>query len=157
VAKFLKGPGRWLVLFAVVGIGAFLLRDRMSSNNASKLVAGDCFNVPTSTTVSDVQHQPCTEPHDGEVLLVADYPADKGAAYPATTEFLAWAEKICIPAFAAYTGTSFDTADAIDMNYLRPTTDGWKDDNQRRMTCFMTPVPAGTKVTASYRTATPSK
>ena len=28
---------------------------------------------PTGTSIGDVQHQPCNEPHDGEVFLVSNY------------------------------------------------------------------------------------
>ena len=60
-----------LVLLIVLIVGGLaLFRDRISGD-VNSLAVGDCIDEPSTTdAISDVQHQPCTEPHDGEVFAV---------------------------------------------------------------------------------------
>ena len=81
-----KRPG-WLVpaiigIIAVVVVGGFFLfRDRIS-NDVASLEPGQCFDTPTDdqSEVSDVQRQPCNEPHDAEVFANFVHPAPAGEA-----------------------------------------------------------------------------
>jgi Septum formation len=142
-----------LIILVVVIVGgvavAFLFRDRLSGS-ASELRVGDCFQVPAGDTVDDVQHSPCTEAHDGEVLVVADYPG--GDSYPTSDDFDSWVQTECVDhAFADYVGASFDSRQDIDLGYLYPQSDGWAS-GDRQMICYLTPASGGT-VSAPFRAA----
>jgi hypothetical protein len=143
----------FLVLLGIVVLivgGLAVFRDRLS-NPATSLQAGDCFDVPSTITVSEVQHHPCSEPHDGEALLVANYPAAAGAPYPASADFQSWVETICQPAFTAYVGKPIDEATDVDLAFMRPTQDGWTGKNDRQVICYLTPTQQGTRVSTSYK------
>ena len=67
---------RTLPLFLIALFALSLAACDRISQSALDLVVGDCFVEPdVEGEVSDVQRAPCNEPHSGEVLLVADYPA----------------------------------------------------------------------------------
>lgn len=116
----------WIVriaIIAAIAIGAFVLRDRLSSN-AGDLAVGDCFDEPAGATeVEDVQHHPCTEPHTSEVVFVGDIAAD---AYPSETEVADFVRDQCVPAFNSYTGLDFETDTTLDMGYFFPLEEGWR-------------------------------
>ena len=78
--------GGWIVrigIVAVIAIGIFVFRDRLSSS-AGDLAVGDCFDEPSiAIEIKDVQHHPCNEAHTAEVIFVGDmtgsndiYPSD---------------------------------------------------------------------------------
>jgi hypothetical protein len=147
--------GRWIIgigLVAVISIGVLVFRDFLPSN-AGELKMGDCFDVPTGDEVGDVQHHPCTDPHDGEVIFVGDFTG--AAAYPTQDAFDAWVKTECIDkAFPAYVGASFDVREDIDLGYFYPKSEQWSKDKQ--MICYITPIPAG-KVSVSFaKAAAPS-
>ena len=128
----------WIVRIAIVAaiaIGAFIFRDRISSN-AGDLAVGDCFDEPAGQTeIKDVQHHPCTESHTSEVVFVADHPGGNDA-YPNETQFLEFVQTQCVPAFNSYTGKDFDTDTELDMGYFFPTADGWKS-GDHEMICYV--------------------
>ena len=65
--------GSWgvrIAIIAIIIVGGFVLRDRLSSS-AGDLKVGDCFDEPaTGGEISDVQHHPCTEAHTAEVVFI---------------------------------------------------------------------------------------
>lgn len=131
----MKGIAIRLALIAAIGIGAFVLRDRLSGN-AGDLAAGDCFDVPAaSETVEDVQHHPCTESHTAEVVLAQEHEAPDDAAYPTNADWSAWWEAQCIPAFEAYTGLDYATDPNLDIGVFTPTEEGWND-GDRKVICY---------------------
>ncbi len=136
----MKGIGIRLAIIAAIALGAFLLRDRLSSN-AGDLQAGDCFDVPTSPseTVDDVQHQPCSDPHTGEVVLVVDHTAPDDAPYPGDSEWDTFIGSNCVPAFNSYTGLDFDTEPTMGMGFFTPTDEGWEG-GDRKVICYATRV-----------------
>ena len=129
---FDRPPDRIIAVFLV---GGFIRRDRLGGSPA-ELKAGDCFDVPTTTgqTVNDVQHHPCTESHTGEVILVTEHPAAKGANAPTDTDLTSYLISTCGPALTTYVGP--DTA-KFDLGAFSPTEDGWKD-GDRGVTCYLT-------------------
>jgi hypothetical protein len=142
-------------------IGVLLLTlaacDRVSQN-ASDLGVGDCFADPLppssqgviDETVEDVQRSPCTEPHTGEVFVVADFPGQD--AYPDEQAFEDWVRANCLDqVFQDFTGLTFEAAEDIDVGYFYPKPEGW-DDGDREMTCYLAPVD-GQPVSASYKQA----
>ena len=124
-----------IIAIAVIG-GFFLFRDRLS-NDVTSLAAGECFDQPDETTVTDVQRQPCNEAHDAEVIINVNHTAASGATYPGASEFADLAQDECTPAYEAYTGLSIAQifAAGFDYNYFYPTSSGWGD-GDRVVTCF---------------------
>jgi hypothetical protein len=134
-----------VVVVAVIGGGFLLLRDRLSGA-AEDLRVGDCFDVPGEETISSIQHQPCTETHDGEVFVVGNIEAD---SYPVVFGFGDWVETNCLgSAFESFVGEPAEARDDIDVGYFAPTRDGW-DGGDREITCYLTPAD-GQKITHSY-------
>jgi hypothetical protein len=130
----------WVIrigIIAVIAIGAFVLRDRLSAN-ASDLAVGDCFDEPTAAaqTVEDVQHQPCDQPHDNEVMVVTNHPAPDGAIYPSDPVMEAFVDETCIPAYKPYTGRDPATEAEIGLAWYVPTAEGWKS-GTRKVICYL--------------------
>ena len=138
-----------LITAVVVGLIAgayFLFRDRVSES-AGDLRVGDCFEVPSETTVSTVQHRPCTEPHDGEAFVVANIEND---SYPISLTMERWVTDHCLGSvFESYVGTTYDEQSDIEVQWFSPTFDGWQN-GDREVKCFLTPAAGGT-VTSSYK------
>ncbi len=149
--------GRLIVgigLFAIISIGAFVFRDYLSQN-AGELQVGDCFDVPAGDEIGDVQHHPCTDAHDGEVILVADF--NGSATYPTIAAFDSWVKTRCADkAFRDYVGESFAARQDIDLGYFYPKEESWKSGKDRSMICYVTPV-AGGKVNVSFARAAPAQ
>ena len=90
--------GVLVVLLVVIVGGVYLFRDRITGD-VNDLQVGDCIDEPTvTTTVTDVQHQPCTQPHDGEVFALVTYSADSSASYPGASAFDDLVTNQCLPA-----------------------------------------------------------
>lgn len=139
-----------IVLILVgAGVVGFVFRDQLTGSVES-LQVGDCFEVPVGETIEEVQHRPCTDPHDGEVFVVRDYSAS--GTYPTIAQFDVWVEQQCIGTdFVAYTGDDYATRQDVGVGYLYPLEDGWGS-GDREMTCYLSPIGGG-KVNASYRKA----
>lgn len=142
------GALRAIVILVIVvgGVVAFIFRDSLSGS-ANNLVVGDCFTVPAGGTVSDVQHDPCGQPHTGEVVAVFDYP-NPPSVFPGLDAIKSVVTAQCPPAFQAYTGQDLQSAAAIDVGYFYPAQDNWDSDKQ--IICYATPVD-GNPVSVSYR------
>lgn len=114
------------------------------------LRVGDCFEIPAETgEIDDVQHRPCNEPHDAEVIAVLENPAGREVAYPVVSGFDDYVLDYCVPAFNSYTGRDFETATALEIGYFSPTLDGWRD-GDRGFSCHVYRVDEQ-KLTASVR------
>jgi hypothetical protein len=121
-------------IVAVIGLGAFIFRDRLSSN-AGELKVGDCFDDPAGVTViTDVQHHPCTEAHTAEVIFLGTMTGDN-ATYPSDDAVETWIIANCLPAWSAYTGKDYQTESVLDLGFYTPTEEGWKD-GDRGVTCY---------------------
>jgi len=81
--------GSWgvrIAIIAIIIVGGFVLRDRLSSS-AGDLKVGDCFDEPASGgEISDVQHHPCTESHSAEVVFLGEMTGDN-STYPTDDQF----------------------------------------------------------------------
>ncbi|MEO5964287.1 MAG: septum formation family protein [Candidatus Limnocylindrales bacterium] len=140
------------IIFLVIAAGAVIFRDRISGN-AGELVVGDCFDVPTGETIKDVQHHPCADAHDGEILFVGNYPGSD--TLPTETQFQSFVERQCIgQVFPDYIGATYDSREDLSVGAFWPTADGWKG-GDRELTCYISPTD-GQKVTVSYRAAAPA-
>ena len=125
-----------VAIIAVIAVVGVVFRDRFGSN-ASELVVGDCFDLPSAgLTVSNVQHHPCTEAHTAEVFAVLNHPAGRSDAFPDAGTLRSFATDGCTPPFASYVGISIDES-ALDVGWFRPTEDGWNK-GDRAFTCYLT-------------------
>lgn len=137
--KSARGPlirvGIIVGIVVIIIVAFFLFRDRLSGD-VTGLQIGDCIDEPAATTsVTDVQHQPCNAAHDGEVFMVLADPAT--GDYPGADHFRTLAVEQCVPAAAAYLGiASFDTRTDIDAGYFYPTAVSWAG-SDRGVTCYM--------------------
>lgn len=145
-----------LVIFGVLAVilvvilgGVYLFRDRLSSN-VTELAVGDCFDEPVGEqTITDVQHQPCTSAHDGEVFALLTHPAGSTEAYPVVSGFDDYIQQNCIPAWEAYTARTWALDADFGLSYYHPTLTGWGN-GDRGFTCYTTRVD-GVKLNGSVR------
>jgi hypothetical protein len=148
--EFLSGWGVRIGIIALIAVGAFVLRDRLSGS-AGDLAVGDCFDEPTAQTetVEDVQHHPCTDSHTAEVVFVGDVVGAAGA-YPTDDQFVNAVRSQCVPAFNSYTGRNFDTDPDLDLAFFVPTEEGWGG-GDHELICYAVRVdkaPSATSVKA---------
>lgn len=146
---FLAGWGVRIAIIAIIAVGAFILRDRISGN-AGDLAVGDCFDEPTNATetVEDVQHHPCNEAHTAEVVFVGGM-AGATDAYPSDDQFFDAILGQCVPAYNSYTGRDFETDTDYDLGYFVPTSEGWSG-GDREIICYAY-RPDGVPQTTSIR------
>jgi hypothetical protein len=119
------------VLVVVLGGILWAVKDNASADD---LKAGDCFNVPTSSSVSTVEKHACTESHDAEVFHVVEY--DGGTTYPISLTLSSFIDTTCVPAFATYVGADVDARTDLALGYFYPSRDGW-DGGDRTITCYI--------------------
>ncbi|HEY7736280.1 MAG TPA: septum formation family protein [Candidatus Limnocylindrales bacterium] len=152
--KLVSNIGIRIAIVVVIGVGAFVFRDRLSGA-AADLGVGDCFDQPPALLeeIEDVQHHPCTESHDAEVFHVFNHSAATDASYPSDD---AWGEIVfpnCSGPFAAYTGQSPQIEGELSWSMFTPTAAGW-DLGDREVICFLYRSD-GTAMTKSFRVANP--
>jgi hypothetical protein len=142
-----------VAIVAAIGGGLYIFRDRLSTGVAD-LGVGDCIDEPSTTeAISDVQRQPCNEPHDGEIFATVRHTAASGVPYPITSEFEDLVSDECIPQLQTYTGRTIDEviASGLDFSYLYPTSTSWSN-GDRGVTCYITKAD-DTKLIGSIRAA----
>ena len=131
-------PGRGRPLIAVGLLGAFLLlvvftvKDNGAAND---LKIGDCFDIPSATTVKTVTHHPCTEPHTAEVFHVAEY-SGRDMNTPISLVLDEFVGTTCDPVFATYVGKALADVPDLSVGYFYPTLDGWQG-GDRTITCYV--------------------
>jgi hypothetical protein len=141
MSRFVMGWGIRLLIVAVIGGGALIFRDRLSSN-AAELKVGDCFDSPTAAEeIKDVQHHPCTEAHNAEVVFVGNM-TGANDAYPADPVVESWVRLNCLSAWSTYTGKNFENDTVLDLGFYLPTAEGWKH-GDRGITCYADRVDRG--------------
>ena len=142
------------VRFGLVGIfvvGGFLFRDWLPGG-ADALRVGDCFEEPRGTeVVEDVQHKPCGDLHDAEVIFVGENPARDGTAAISDADHRDWIGANCLPAFTTYTGADLMSQEVLDLGYFVPTDESWED-GDRTVICYAVRVD-GTQMTGSVKAA----
>jgi hypothetical protein len=149
MARLLGNIGVRLGLVGIFVVGGFFFRDWLPGG-ADALQVGDCFEEPVGVeVVDDVQHHPCSENHDSEVVFVGEHPAAKGAAPLSDSAFREWIGANCLPAFASFTGVDLLSQEVLDLGYFVPTNEGW-DDGDRTVICYAVRVD-GAQMNASVR------
>ena len=146
-----------IVLMVAVGVGGYVFRDHLTGY-VGDLRVSDCFDEPeafaagTTDEVEDVQHRPCSDPHDGEVFAVVNHHAGSSSAYPTEDAFGDFVGNNCVPAFEAYTGRLYREATEFDIGWFYPGPEGW-DDGDRVVTCYVYRVD-GSPLQGSVKAAT---
>ncbi len=118
--------------------------------DAFTIELGDCLIVPSEDQFEEIRRLACTEPHDGEVFFVADYP---GSDLPSDDDFSTFVEEQCLPAFAEFTGSPYEDQDVLDVGWFTPTEGSWGN-GDREVVCYLTPVD-GSQTSQSYHDAKP--
>jgi hypothetical protein len=137
VGSFFSGIGIRIAIVGLIVVGGFLL-----------LQVGDCFDVPAATTVSEVQHHPCSEPHTGEVFHIFDFVAST-SAYPTDEEFASQIVATCETAFQTYTGVDPANSPNLTWDVFFPLEEGWSE-GDREISCYLYQVDGAT-MTQSYK------
>lgn len=121
-----------LVLVVPLALIIWAVKDNVSADD---LKVGDCFNIPSATTVSTIQHFPCTESHTAEVIHVTTF-TDDGTTYPISFRFDSFAGTACTPVFQTYVGAALDSKPDLSIGYFFPSRDGWAK-GDRAITCYV--------------------
>lgn len=134
------------VLLVIVGGVLYAIRNNQDANDVK---AGTCFDFPSATDddFSTVETKQCTEAHDAEAILVANY--TDGDAFPISLSINRFFEEKCVPAAEAYVGLPFDSILDVEINLFGPTREAW-DDGKRQFTCYAESGD-GTKLTKSVK------
>jgi Septum formation len=141
VSRLLAGWGVRIAIIAAIAGGAFIFRDRIAGD-AGDLKVGDCFDDPVGVVeVSEIQHHPCNEPHTGEVVFVGTMEGTN-EEYPSDDVLRDYVGANCIPAFNAYTGLSYETAQDLDVGTYSQTEEGWRA-GDRGIICYIVRVDGG--------------
>ena len=133
-----KKPGKLrsvisvVVLVAILGVVLYAVRN---SQNAGDLAVGTCFDVPTASDFSTVEKHECTEAHDAEVVLVAEY--TESDTFPISLTLDRYMDDTCLPVAVAYVGRPAEEIDDLRLGLFSPTLDAWND-GKRTFTCYVT-------------------
>jgi hypothetical protein len=122
----------FLIIGAIVVFLAVVLFVVRNSAAADDLKVGECFDVPTQSTIDTVTKHPCNESHGAEVIFVGEYSGD---TYPISLNLDSYIEESCVPAFEAYVGQNIDSQAALSIGYFYPSRDSW-DSGDRTITCY---------------------
>lgn len=119
------------VIVAFLGVVLYMTKD---AGAVDDLKSGECFDRPTSASVSTVTKRPCTEPHDAEVFLVTEIESD--ATTPVSITIEGFVDDECVPAFETYVGAALADSPDLGLGYFYPDFDGWKS-GDRTITCYV--------------------
>lgn len=133
-----KQPGRLrpvIIIGVIVAFLAIVLFAVRNNVQADDLKVGECFDIPSGTSIQTVEHHPCTESHTAEVIHVVEYTAE-GSTYPISLSLDSFVETACVPAFQTYAGRDLDADPALSIGYFYPSRDGWSS-GDRTITCYV--------------------
>jgi hypothetical protein len=130
-----------LVIGAIAAFLAIVLYAVKDNTAADDLKAGDCFDLPTASSVSTVTHHPCTEAHTAEVFHVVEF-TGSDMDFPVSFVLSRFVNENCAPAFETYVGTDIDSNADFAVGYFYPDSDGWSN-GDRTITCYITRADEG--------------
>jgi hypothetical protein len=112
---------------------ALLVASCSSGTAIDEVNAGDCFDDPDSSVVSELELIDCTQPHDNEVFAELTM---TGTAFPGDDAIAEFGIQGCLDSFEPYTGEPY--ADSLlDYTYIGPTEDGWDNAGDRTVLCIL--------------------
>lgn len=130
---------------AILAVVLYAVRNNA---DAGSLAVGTCFDRPSSAQdFSTVETQDCTEAHDAEVILVAEY--TESDTFPISIALDRYIDDTCLPAALTYTGKPAEQLGDYQLGLFSPNRDGW-DDGERTMTCYLLRADEG-KITQSLK------
>jgi hypothetical protein len=95
--------------------------------------SGDCYR---HSGAYQVRWAPCDEPHDGEILVVLEHPADDSTKHPGNGALHNWAAPRCDAAFASYVGRPERADDELTYQMWRPELQAWAE-GDRTIVCVV--------------------
>ena len=130
--------GRWqpvLLLVVIVAFLAVVVFTLTDNPTAVDLKVGDCFDLPSATSVATVTKHACTERHSAEVFTVAEYTGTE-TVIPAALALDTFVTTACDPVFASYVGKELTASPELSIGYFFPGPDAWKR-GDRTITCYV--------------------
>ena len=110
------------------------------SNNIADLELGDCFNNNNKQAVGNIGEEiynvemvGCDEAHESEVYRIFYLPDSNWKGYDYIIEE---ANIGCYNGFKQYVGIEWEFS-SLDVEYLHPTEDSWKNYDDRAITCYL--------------------
>ena len=122
---------------AAASLGAIALAG-CSTASVMHMSIGQCIQQPESEQVSTVETVDCSKPHDAEVFFLHKVEGDD---YPGQESLGSTAEQVCVGAFQAYVGKSFEES-SLDATWFVPTTKSWSQ-NDHEIVCMITDMQGG--------------
>lgn len=115
---------------------------------------GDCFDVPTSGNITNVNRIDCGDPHGNEVFAIFDIAGDDDAPYPGDASVRRRAQRRCTGRlFTEYVGAPFNSQTQFSATSINPTRLTWESAiNDREVICVIT-SPDETPLTRSAQGA----
>lgn len=107
--------------------------------NVFDLSVGDCFDVPSSGNITDVNGIDCDEPHENEVFAIFEIAGDDEAPFPGVASISRRAQRRCTGnLFTEYVGVPFGES-RFNATSINPTRDTWESAlNDREVICVAT-------------------
>jgi len=137
----------WIPIIVIGAILAVVVYAVRNNADAGNLAVGTCFDRPSAgQDFSTVETHPCTEAHDAEVILVAEYTGD---TYPISLTLDRYIDDTCFPAALTYTAKPAEQLFDYQLGLFSPNRDGW-DDGERTFTCYLLRADEG-KITQSLK------
>ncbi len=129
------GKGAIVIVGVIIAFLAVVLFVVRNNGAAEDLKAGDCFELPTATSVQTVVHHPCTEAHTAEVFHVAEY-TGTDMKTPITFVLEGFVNTACSPVFTTYVGKDPVSVPDLTIGYFYPSSDSWSS-GDRTITCYV--------------------
>jgi hypothetical protein len=123
-----------------------------TSINVFDLEVGDCFDVPSSGNITNVDGIDCDEPHDNEVFATFDIAGGPNAPFPGDSSISSQAQTQCTGAlFTDYVGVPFNQSE-FNATSINPTQQTWEQIDDREVICVATSAD-GSPLTSSVQGA----
>lgn len=118
------------LIVALIAVVLFAVRNNVAADD---LKVGDCFVIPTGTSIQTVEKLACTESHNAEVIFVGDH---DGTTYPISLTLDRFIDEKCVPAFEPYVGRPFESEPEMMIGYFYPSRETWEN-GDRTITCYV--------------------
>lgn len=127
--------GGWIIGLVIFG-GIALFNFFDNTTSVATLQEGDCIQDPGLVEViENVEAVGCNEPHEVEVFAVIELNQPDGARFPGNDAVYESGMDRCLPEFAGYVGTSYETS-VYWVDAWTPIEDGW-DRGDREVLCVI--------------------